>query len=109
MTTANDEQAGTVLKVNQLSDGKWRLIAHGDGDEGATVTQPLGTRVHTRLRKLGLEIPTEAEEESNRVWAFTLYEAAGDELRRAARGTLNDFRSSSKASLSTAFAETCSV
>ena len=59
MTTANDKQAGTVLKVNQLPDGKWRLIAHGDGDEGATVTQPLdshpGVEPGDRIRMLPLQ------------------------------------------------------
>ena len=41
MTTANDERTGTVLKVIQLPDGKWRFIVQGDGEKGATATQPL--------------------------------------------------------------------
>ena len=41
MTTANDEKTLIVCRVDLWPNGKWRLIAHGDGDEGATVTSLL--------------------------------------------------------------------
>ena len=54
MATANDERTGTVLEVNPLPDGKWRLIVLDDGEKGATATQPLdshpGVKPGDRIR-----------------------------------------------------------
>ena len=45
MTTTNDDEVtGTVLQVNSLPDGKWRLIYQEDGVEGLTATQPLNSQ-----------------------------------------------------------------
>ena len=45
------------------------------------------TRVHAALRKLGLKLPTEAEEDSEQDRALELYASAVDELRRLTRDT----------------------
>ena len=81
----------------RLEPGLWRswggrpttrFLRH-DNDEFNAATRK---RVHGRLRELGCEIPTEAEEKSDPARAVELYASAVDELRRRTRpGVTNPF------------------
>ena len=65
-----------------------RYLRHTNDEFNAATRE----RVHTRLREIGLEIPTAAEEESDPDGADELYASAIDELRRRTRpGDTNRF------------------
>ena len=65
-----------------------RYLRHTNDEFNAATRE----RVHTRLREIGLEIPTAAEEESDPDRADELYASAIDELRRRTRpGDTNRF------------------
>ena len=76
----------------RLEPGLWRswagpsttrFLCH-DNDEFNSATRE---RIHTHLRVLGLEIPTQEQEKADMPAALELYGSAVDELRRLTRDT----------------------